>query len=134
MEKIVIIDGKECKFKTNAGLPVLYRRLLRRDLFEDMHNMTATFAQSVDAAAGKGKAPDKEAQMDALSLEENIAFAMHKHGDPSQPDTVYEWISQFEDEAALQNANILRVILDLWNRETETTSEEKKKKDQSTGE
>ena len=135
MDKIVKIDGKECLLRTNAALPRLYRLLLRRELFDDMGTMLRTVASVYQAQTDKkAKAPNIKDQLDMLTLVENIAFAMHKNGDAAQPNTVEEWLAQFEDEAALMEPDLLAAITDLWNHETETTSTEKKKKEQSTGE
>jgi len=67
-----------------------------------------------------------------LTLLENITFAMHKNGDPTQPNTVEQWLAGFEDEAALHDSAVIVAVVDLWNHETETTSKEKKKKEPST--
>lgn len=137
MEKIVKIGGKDCRMKTSAALPRLYRLLLEREIFEDVHNMIQTITRTAAAQAdetGKIEAPDKAAQLEAVTIEENLAFIMHKHGDPAQPDTVEAWLSQFDDEDAVIDAGVVMEIINLWNHETETTADAKKKKDQSTGE
>ena len=135
METVVKIDGKEMKLKTSAALPRLYRLLLGREIFVDMHNMTSIFSRVAAAAADKKKeAPTQQEQLEALTMLENITFVMNKHGDPSQPNTVEAWLEQFGEEDALANAGVLGTVVSLWNHETETTAEEKKKKDKSTGE
>lgn len=137
MEKIVKIGGKDCRLKTSAALPRLYRLLLGREIFEDVHNMIQTITRTAAAQAdetGKIKAPDKEAQLEAVTIEENLAYIMHKHGDPSQPNSVEAWLSQFDDEDAVIDSGVVMEIISLWNHETITTTKEKKKKDQSTGE
>ena len=55
---------------------------------------------------------------------ENIAYLMNKHGDPSQPDDVYEWLDQFD---AFNIYEILPEILELWNLNNKGTSVSKKK-------
>ena len=135
MEKIVKIGGKDCRLKTSAALPRVYRLLLGRDIFQDVHTMVTTLSTTWMASQQKDvELPSKEAQLEAVTLVENLAFAMHKHGDPSQPNTVEKWLEQFDDEAALTDSAIVMELIALWNHETETTAEEKKKKDQSTGE
>lgn len=135
MEKIVKIGGKDCRLKTSAALPRVYRLLLGRDIFMDVHTMVTTLSTTWMASQKKDvDLPSKESQLEAVTLVENLAFAMHKHGDPSQPNTVEKWLEQFDDEAALTDSAIVMELITLWNHETETTAEEKKKKDQSTGE
>lgn len=139
MEKIVKIGGKDCRMKTSAALPRLYRLLLGREIFADVHKMVSTLSAVWVAANQKDgeekiELPSNEAQLEAVTLVENLAFAMHKHGDPSQPNTVEQWLEQFDDEAALTDSAVVLELIALWNHETETTAAEKKKKDQSTGE
>lgn len=134
MKKIVNIGGKECLLRTNAALPRLYRLLLRRELFQDFDALIRIVASVNKALKDKdAPAPMLGEQLDMLTLVENIAYIMHKNGDPGQPDTVEKWLAQFEDETALTEPAVLTAIIDLWNHDAETTSKEKKKKDQSTG-
>ena len=135
MKKTVKIGEKNCEMKTSAALPRIYRLAFGRDIFEDVFFMTKTFSDA--AASMKNKdlpAPSEKDQMEASTIFENLTYAMHKHGDPKQPDSVEDWLGQFEDEAALMSSSVVMQIMDLWNHETETTAEAKKKKDQSTGE
>ena len=97
MEKIVKIGGKDCRLKTSAALPRVYRLLLGRDIFQDVHTMVTTLSTTWMASQQKDvELPSKEAQLEAVTLVENLAFAMHKHGDPSQPNTVEKWLEQFD--------------------------------------
>lgn len=133
MEKTVKIGEKKCNLKTNAALPRLYRILLGRELFEDMGQLLKTVGDVYGAQVDETKeAPSIGAQLDMLTLLENIAFAMHKNGDPAQPDTVEQWLAGFEDEAALHDPAVLTAGIDLWNHEASQKSRPKKKKDPST--
>lgn len=71
--------------------------------------------------------------LEMMTILENVVYAMNKHADKTQPDTVDEWLEQFEDESALSVPEVFSAVLDIWNHEQETTSEERKKKEQSTG-
>ena len=62
--------------------------------------------------------------IDSLEMFENIAFLMHKHGDPSQPADIEEWLEQF---AMLDIYKILPEIVEMWNVENKQTSTGKKK-------
>ena len=135
MEKTVEIGGIPCRLKTNAGLPRVYRLLVGGDIFEDIEIMRRTLAALLASMTDKNKKPPTQEEQDrAVTVTENVAFAMHKLGDPTQPNTVEQWLEQFEDEAALANSGVIGELLSLWYHETETTAEEKKKKDQSSGE
>ena len=135
MKKTVKIGEKNCEMKTSAALPRIYRLAFGRDIFEDVYFMTKTFSAAAASLQNKEiQAPSEKDQMEASTIFENLTYAMHKHGDPKQPDSVEEWLGQFDDEAALMSSSVVMQIMDLWNHETETTAEAKKKKDQSTGE
>ncbi len=62
--------------------------------------------------------------IEALELFENIAYLMHKHGDPSQPDDIDQWLDQFDMFDIYQ---IFPEILKMWNIETQQMSQVKKK-------
>ncbi len=130
MEKTVKIDGKEVKLKTSGALPRIYRRLLRREIFEDVAKLSLT---SVALADPERPDPSKEDQLEANEIIEDLTFAMAKHADPSLPETVEEWLAGFEDEAALNDPEVTGTVIALWLHETETTSAARKKKDESTG-
>lgn len=130
MEKTVKIDGKEIRLKTSGALPRIYRRLLRREIFEDVAKLSLT---SVALADPERPDPSKEDQLDANEIIENLTFIMAKHADPALPETVEEWLAGFEDEAALNDPEVTGAVIALWLHETETTSSERKKKDGSTG-
>jgi len=133
MEKTVKIGEKKCNLKTNAALPRLYRILLGRELFEDMGQLLKTVGDVYGSQVDEEKeAPPIGDQLNLLTLLENITFAMHKNGDPAQPDTVEQWLANFEDEAALHDPAVLTAVIDLWNHEAEQKSRPKKKKDPST--
>ena len=62
--------------------------------------------------------------IDSLEMFENIAYLMHKHGDPSQPSEIDEWLEQFETFSIYE---ILPEILEMWNLENKQMSTPKKK-------
>ena len=61
---------------------------------------------------------------------ENIAFIMAKHADPSIPDTVEDWLDEFNTFSIYQ---VLPELIDLWGMNVQTQSESKKKYGRSTG-
>jgi len=125
MEKTVTIDGKEIKLKTSGALPRIYRRLLRREIFEDVAKMSRV---SVALADPERPDPSKEEQLEAGEIIEDLIFAMAKHADPALPESVEEWLAGFEDEAALSDPEVTGAAVRLWLHETEQTSESRKKK------
>lgn len=122
MEKTVSICGIECRLKTSAALPRIYRKLFNRDIFADIGRLAALNDPETDA----------EAMNAACDVIENLAFAMHRHGDPAQPADICAWLEQFPDPGAV--LNISDVLVELWIGETEQTSEPEKKTGPSTEE
>ena len=109
MRKTITISGVPCEFKSSAAIPRMYRLKFNRDIFTDMTRLK----KQIDAqnrlkddlkkqAEEKGEEfneSDFESGLPIESLEmfENIAYLMHKHGDPSQPSDIDEWLDQFDE-------------------------------------
>ena len=62
--------------------------------------------------------------IDSLEIFENIAFLMHKHGDPTQPSEIDEWLEQFETFSIYK---VLPEILEMWGLENKQMSVSKKR-------
>lgn len=136
MKKTITISGIECKFKSSAAIPRIYRLKYGRDIFVDM----VQIQKKVEAQERQKKALKKQYEkegkafeendfssglpLDSLEMFENIAYIMHKHGDKEQPDTIEEWLDQFETFDIYQ---ILPEIVEMWNLENRQMSEAKKK-------
>ena len=116
MRKTIEIDGKQCEFKSSAAIPRMYRIKFNRDIFVDLAKLDA------EVKKNKGK---KTSALPVSSLEvfENVAFLMHKHGDPSQPKDIDEWLEQFE---MFDIYEVLPQIMEMWQVETEQKSKAKK--------
>ena len=116
MEKTVLIEGKEVKLKSSAALPRIYRVKFGRDLFSDFYKIQR------DA-----KKEDDQIVLPASMMEifENIAYLMAKHADPSQPDTIEEWLEQFSN--AFSVYKIMPDVMEMWTEENKQTVTAKKK-------
>ena len=139
MTRTIDIDGVPVLFRADASVPRLYRIKFRRDLFKDMAKLAQAFERknpesTENHADESGIKTDLEEILDMdmdVELFENVAYIMAYHADREHtPDTIDEWLSQF---STLSIYNILPQILELWGFNAETTSEAKKKTDQSTG-
>ena len=108
MRKNIKINGKTYKFKSSAAIPRMYRIKFGRDIFVVREEQFTSHL------------PIK-----SLELFENIAFLMNKHGDPSQPSDVDEWLEQFE---TFDIYSILPQIVDMWKLENQQMSKPKKEK------
>lgn len=133
MIKDIVIGGKAYKFKSTAALPRMYRLKFGRDIFIDMEKLQKDIEKAEkkqkterEAAEKKGLEykPDSDIPIDSLEMFENIAYLMNRHGDPSQPADINEWLDQFE---MFNIYEILPEILELWNLNNKGTSISKKK-------
>lgn len=136
MKKDIEISGIVCHFKSSAAIPRIYRLKFHRDIFVDMEKIRKYI--DVQQRLQKEKAEDAKAQdkdieaeetgsflpLEALEMFENIAYLMNKHGDPSQPDNIDEWLDQFD---MFDIYKIFPEILGMWAIETEQMSQAKKK-------
>lgn len=119
MQKEIGINGKKCLFKATAAIPRLYRIQFKRDIFKDLSKMQKDYERTANAGAD-------EIPVDSIEIFENIAYLMHKHGDPGQPDNIDDWLAQFEMFDIYQ---VLPQVLSLWGDNIQTASKPQKKRD-----
>lgn len=122
MRKTIVISGIECNFKSSAALPRIYRLKYGRDLIVDMMslNKQITLQEKIKEETGE---ENSTLPLHSLEMFENIAFIMHKHGDPSQPQEIEEWLEQFE---TFDIYKVFPEIIKLWKLENQQMSEPKK--------
>lgn len=137
MKKSITINGIDCKFKSSAAIPRIYRLKFGRDIFVDMakiQKLAKAQKRLKSEAKAKSKAEGTEfveddfgsnMPLESLEVFENIAYLMHKHGDSSQPSDVDEWLDQFE---TFDIYEVLPEILEMWGLENQQMSNSKKKK------
>lgn len=123
MDKIITIDGREVKFRATARTPRLYRMLTNRDMIKDMNYLAKGFSDAKDKK-------NEDSIMSKLSTEhliifEDSAFVMAKQADPDMAEkTADEWLDTFN---MFDIYEIFPQLMDLWNLNTATTAESKKK-------
>jgi hypothetical protein len=122
IKKEIEVDGKLVPFRASATIPRLYRAQFKRDIFKDLLKLAN--------ATERNKNDSSELPIEDLEMFENAAYIMAKHADPTQPGTPEEWLDQFDTFSIY---SVLPQILDLWNLNTYTESELKKKRDQVAG-
>ncbi|MDO4285231.1 MAG: hypothetical protein Q4C60_07815 [Eubacteriales bacterium] len=122
MKKTIEIDGKPVQFKASAAIPRIYRIRFRRDIFGDLGQMSREMEKS--------KKGDGNIDISSLEMFENIAYLMAKHADPEIPDSVEEWLDQFETFSIYQ---VLPEIVELWHLNVETQVEAKKNLSKAAG-
>ncbi len=109
------IDGQMVAFKASAAIPRIYRLKFQRDIYKDLAALDKSISDSD---------PDNST-LDSFSLEmfENIAYVMAKHADPAIPDSVEEWLDNFNTFSIYQ---VLPELIKLWGLNIKTDAEAKK--------
>ena len=128
LKKEIIIDGRPVLFKASAAIPRIYRLQFHRDIFKDLAKLANHLQKNQKSRAqettGDQEAPGSDIPIEDLELFENAAYVMAKHADPSVPDSIEEWLDEFNTFSIYQ---VLPEILTLWNLNTATEVENKKK-------
>lgn len=122
MRKTIEISGIECNFKSSAAVPKMYRMKFGKDIFVDLSNLK----KQLDIQKRIKDETGEDASLlpiDSLEMFENIAYIMHKHGDPTQPSDELEWLEQFE---TFDIYEVLPEILEMWEKENKQLSIPKK--------
>lgn len=124
MDKIINIDGRDIKFRATARTPRLYRMLTNRDMIKDMNILAKAFSE-----AKKGKETDERVMSrlntQHLMIFEDSAYVMARHANPDiLEQTADEWLDTFN---MFDIYEVFPQLMELWNLNTETTAESKKK-------
>lgn len=122
MRKTLTISGIECNFKSSAAIPRMYRLKFGRDVFVDLQKLKKQVEINEKLKEETGE-DSSSLPIDSLEIFENIAFLMHKHGDPTQPSEIDEWMEQFETFSIYK---VLPEILEMWGLENKQMSVSKK--------
>ncbi len=119
IRKQIEIDGRHVEFKASAAVPRMYRLKFGRDIFKDLTKIAEHMKEEKEKEEEGSSLPIED-----LELFENAAYVMAKHADPKIPDTIEEWLDQFNTFSIYQ---VLPEILELWSLNTRTDIENKKK-------
>ena len=113
--RTIEVDGVPVGFKASAAVPRLYRNKFGRDVYQDLVTLNKAVSEQDEGAS----------TLDTFSLElfESLAWVMAKHYDPSVPDSVDEWLEQFNTFSIYQ---ILPELIDLWGMNLKTLVPERK--------
>lgn len=127
MERTVNVGGKEVKMRASALIPRLYRFKFKRDMVSDMRQLQRAYAKAsaLPDDATEEEREDAQFSVADLTIFENVAYIMAKHGGNEMPDTPEEWLDSIDGVFSIYE--VLPVILELWGANTETTSIPKKK-------
>ena len=123
MDREVIIDGKQVKFRATARTPRLYRAIIGRDMIQDMNKLMKSYER-------KQKSED---DLDVIDLQifEDVAYIMARHANPDMEEkTADDWLDTFDMFSIYE---VLPHILEQWAVNTRQTSQSKKKEHRETG-
>ena len=116
MEKTIVVDGKELKFKATASTPRVYRQAFGRDIFTDIGTIIASVGSDVDLP------------VTALDAFENVAYCLNSQaeGRELQRESIEEemnaWLEGFETFSIY---HIFPELMELWRLNNEQTVEPK---------
>ena len=112
MEKTIIIDGQEIKFKATASTPRVYRQAFGRDIYIDM----TTLYESME----KGDI----LSVSNLEAFEDMAFCMYAQAEGIElkreiiEKEMMDWLDRFSTFSIYK---IVPELMDLWRLNTEQT-------------
>jgi len=112
LKKEIVIDGKPISFRSSATIPRLYRLKFKRDIFKDLTKLEKAFKQN-----------NTEFEIDDLEIFENVAYIMAYHADNSIPNSIEDWLDQFEMFSIYE---VLPQLLELWGENLMTDIDSKK--------
>lgn len=115
LKKTVDVGGKEVTFKSSAAIPRMYRIKFKRDIFKDLTRLEKSYKDQ----GGEGDG----FEIEDLEIFENVAYIMALHADPTIPNTIDEWLDEFEMFSIYQ---VLPEILELWGSNLFTDATAKK--------
>ncbi|MGO5385953.1 hypothetical protein [Catenibacterium mitsuokai] len=115
LRKVINIGDQKVTFSSSASIPRLYRAKFKRDIFKDLSKLEKSYNST--------QKDKNEFEIDDLEVFENVAYIMAYHADHSIPDSIDEWLDQFEMFSIYE---ILPEILELWGTNIVTDVESKK--------
>lgn len=116
MEKTIVVDGKELKFKATASTPRVYRQAFGRDIFTDIGTIIASVGSDVDLP------------VTALDAFENVAYCLNSQAEgrelkrESIEKDMNTWLDGFETFSIY---HIFPELMELWRLNNEQTVEPK---------
>ena len=114
--KEVQIDGRPVRFMASARTPRLYRNKFGRDIIVDMTNLSKKYEEVKDT--------DAQVSFMDLTMFENLAYIMNKQADPEAPDSIDEWLDNFD---TFDVYTVLPVLMELWGLNKAGIANSKKK-------
>lgn len=114
--KTIEVCGQPVRFKSSAAVPRLYRAKFGRDIFKDFSRLEATYTRKTEGSSESFAIED-------LEIFENVAYIMAYHADHSVPDSIDDWLDQFDMFSIYE---VLPQILEMWGTNMLTDVKAKK--------
>ena len=114
MEKTIIIDGKEIRFKTNGATPLRYKAQFGQDYFKEILKMAP-----LENLSKKKKEDVTAKDLEVLDFEVfyNMAWIMAKTADSTIPEPI-AWLEQFDE---FPMAEVIPELQDMLLASIQTT-------------
>lgn len=112
--KTIEICGQPVRFCASAATPRLYRLKFKRDIFADMQKLTKDFQE---------RNTGTDLAVESLEIFENVAYIMAFQADRTIPDTIDQWLDQFEMFSIYE---VLGELVQLWGDNLFTSANAKK--------
>lgn len=128
MEKVINCGGVEVRMRASALVPRLYRFKFGRDMIRDMNQLKKAYNKVKNLPETATEEEREDAQLDSMDLTifENVAYIMARHGDPvNTPGSPDEWLDSLPGVFSIYE--VLPAILEMWQLSTATTSVPAKK-------
>lgn len=93
MEKTIVIDGKDVRFKSTGATALRYKSQFKQDLFKDLFKMAGL--EKVMNSDPNEMNPEDLEKLD-FNVFYNIVWVLAKQADPSIPEPL-EWLDTFDE-------------------------------------
>lgn len=91
MEKTIVIDGKDVKFKTSGAVLLRYKAQFGKDYLSEIIKLAA-----LEKLGNKKKISTEDIQGLDFEVMYNVAWVLAKTADPTIPDPM-AWLDSFEE-------------------------------------
>lgn len=118
----IMIGGKEVAFRASAATPRLYRQKFQRDIIKDFAHMQKRAKEVLGEKATQEEIQVKQFDVVDLSMFENLAYIMAYQADRTIPESVDEWLDDFDTFSIYE---VLPVLMDLWIQNNRTIEKPK---------
>src|SRR3954467_11525016 len=92
MEKTIVIDDRQVRFKTNGAIPLRYKAQFGKDYFKEIFKMLPL----ANLEKKKNNLTPKDLEHIDFEVFYNIAWVMAKTAEPSIAEPL-EWLGEFEE-------------------------------------